>query len=83
MAQPTHDEIQAARDRGYTIEHKVENGHPLVSSFIKDSRHVWSILIDRHELVMGWQTADLINGYYTNHKMFDVLTNELNRHLGE
>lgn len=56
--------------------------------FIKGNRWVWPIGGtgcggDPHvsQIWTGWQSADLIGGYYTNHKPFDNLEEALQRPL--
>ena len=52
-------------------------GH--LKSMENGNRHIWPILINRYDI--GFQTADLINGYYCNHRKYKSLINALNRYL--
>lgn len=60
---------------GYTIKNKIENGIIWYKSFVKgEHRNVWATY-------QGFQTADLIDGMYCNHKKFDDLSDALARPL--
>lgn len=43
-------------------------------SFIKGTLHIWRTYDFHNSGEMGWMTADLINGSYTNHKAIKSLT---------
>lgn len=53
-------EVEVATDLGYTHNRSPKTG----SDFSKGRRRVWGTY-------RGWQTADLVNNHFTNHKMFD------------
>jgi hypothetical protein len=59
-----------ARKLGYAVIRSPRAG----ASFVRDDRHVWSTRL-------GWQTADLDNGSYVNHKIFANLPDALERPL--
>ena len=61
---------ELARSMGYSVHMSHKSG----SSFKKDDRNIWSTC-------MGWQTADLDNGSYRNHKIYGVLSDALRRPL--
>ena len=68
---------------GFTIHRSAMKG----STFIKKRRYVWSIVVSHSGdpnfsgIWTRWQTADLIEGHFTNHKRFDTLSDALNREL--
>ena len=64
-----HDEADA-RKKGYTVSRTVQRG----SAFINGQRHIWSTRI-------GWQTADLVEGKFRHHAIFNTLTDALERKL--
>jgi len=66
---------------GYDVKFKIENHCFYIDKFVKGGRNIWSILFSRQDLTMGWQTADKINGSYTNHKKFKTLSGALAREL--
>lgn len=72
----TEQEAAFAEREGYELTLK-EGAH--IDSLTKANRTVWVILLDRYNF--GWQTADLIDGYYCNHRKYKVLINALNRPL--
>jgi hypothetical protein len=72
---------QLASEYGYNTIHKIENNCFYVDNLVKNNRVIWSILFSRQDLTMGWQTADIINGSYNNHKKFESLIDALNREL--
>lgn len=59
---------------GYKSETKIEFGCTYHKRFIKGVRNIW-------ETRRGYQSADLINGKYTNHQEFSELTDALERPL--
>lgn len=70
MAYATEGEIKLSIFLGYKHEQSAQNG----SRFTNGTRNVWSVQD-------GWQTADLINGFYTNHKKFEMLSDALWRKI--
>lgn len=70
MAYATNEEEELAKHMGYTINRDDRIG----STFDKGMRRVWPTRI-------GWQTADLIDGYYRNHEIFDDLSKALMRRI--
>lgn len=64
----TAKEIEHATECGYTHDCNTHRG----SRFERGGRRVWGV----HD---GWQTADIIDGLYTNHKKFTDLKEALNR----
>lgn len=70
MAYAAVEEERLATKLGYAVFRSEQRG----SSFSKGQRHIWSTR-------MGWQTADLINGYYRNHLIFDKLSDALGREI--
>lgn len=62
MAYAKDNDLKLAESLGYSIKCNEQIGH----TFTLVNRHIWPIY-------KGWQSADLINGYYTNHQ-----TKELN-----
>ena len=70
MPYATEDERKVSLSLGYTMTEDNHTG----SRFIKDKRHVWCIR-------PGWQTANLINGYFTSHAQYTDLTDALKRDL--
>lgn len=68
MTNATQQEIDHATAKGYTHESDTQRG----CSFQKLARRVWSVRD-------GWQTADLIDGRYTNHRKYTDLTEALDR----
>jgi hypothetical protein len=61
-----------AEEMGYICEYHIENNYIYLSNFIKDNRHIWQC-IDRLMCGVVWQTADLIDGHYINHKKYNCL----------
>ena len=70
MAYAEANEELLARQLGYAINRSADKG----SSFMKDDRRIWSTRL-------GWQTADLNNGSYINHEIFNTLSDALKRPL--
>ena len=68
MTYATEQQMELAAELGYTRERSPRNG----DSFNKGNRDIWAIQ-------KGWQTADLIDGYYQNHQPFYELELALNR----
>lgn len=64
------DDVELAIKLGYTHKRSLQSG----SSFDKGCRCIWST-------IRGWQTADIINGFYKNHKTFDNLGDALTREV--
>lgn len=60
MAYATNTEKYLARLLGYKVSQSVMWGN----RFQKEQRRVWATAEG------NWQTADIVNGYYTNHKLF-------------
>lgn len=58
-----------------------EHGHikALYKEFLGVERRVCRIMIDDRSLTMGWQTADLVDGKFTNHLKFEELEKALHR----
>lgn len=71
MAYATPDEKRYASLHGYKISESVMFG----TKFYQNRRHIWSTSEGR------WQTADLVDDYYTNHQLFDELKAALRRPL--
>lgn len=59
---------QYAIDKGFTVDDSTQARNGL--SFNKGVVHIWSIR-------EGWQCADLIDGYYKNHRPYDSLKEAL------
>lgn len=70
MAYATSEQEEEARSLGYIVTRSAKRG----SSFTLGARVIWSTR-------MGWQTADLMAGYYRNHKFFEDLDEALRREL--
>ena len=75
MPYASKEETQLAESLGYEHEWSQRRG----SSFYKTSdshhaRHIWGT-------ERGWQTADIIEGVYSDHEHFKNLTDALNRSL--
>ena len=70
MAYANQKERDLALNLNYTIVEDNKHG----TRFYKGTRNVWATK-------EGWQTADLVNDYYVKHKMFDNLSDALNREL--
>lgn len=68
MTYATQQEIDHATAKGYAHESDTQLG----CSFQKLARRVWSVRD-------GWQTADLIDGQYTNHRKYTDLIEALDR----
>ena len=66
MTYATAEEVQAAEALGFTCSVNTHRGH----WFNKGSRRIWGV-------PAGWQTADIINGVYKNHRKFTDLTEAL------
>ncbi len=65
-----------------TLDYKVTKAeYEFVERIVKGRRHVWQVCIDHEGLIFGCQTADLIDGQYTNHKQFNNLCDALRRPL--
>lgn len=76
MTYATPVETNLADDIGYSYDCNQQRGHV----FKKGTRHVWSCSTDAQDrLLLAWQTADLIDGRYINHKKFTDLSEALNR----
>lgn len=78
MTYATPEEVRLAEDLGYTWDKNVQRGHV----FRKGSRHVWATSVWRDRPPgrdLCWQTADLVDGRYTNHQKFDDLSDALRR----
>ncbi|MDB4461699.1 hypothetical protein N9043_01965 [bacterium] len=74
VAEGAKEYILQAIAEGYEVKYKLENGYYWHKAFEKENRRVWQIR-------EGWQTANLIDGRYTNHEKFDNLANALKRGL--
>lgn len=61
-----------ANNCGFKVNPKEENGYLYAVNFSREFRHVWQC-IDRRMGGIVWQTADLIDGKYCNHKKFKDL----------
>ena len=74
MEQFIHNEARKvlADEMGYTCEYRIENNCIYLSNFTKDNRHIWQCT-DRSMGGVVWQTADLIDRHYTNHKKYNCL----------
>lgn len=60
-----------AKELGF--EPEVRNGHPNNGhSFVKGEAHVWLIR-------EGWRVADLVDGYYKNHRTYPTLKEALDK----
>lgn len=70
MAYATDKEATKALGLGYSVSNSAQMG----TSFARGGRHIWSTRL-------GWQTADLIDGMYRNHKFFENLNEALERPL--
>jgi hypothetical protein len=70
MSYATDKEVAQAEALGYTWDSNQHRGHV----FEQGDRHVWSC----HK---GWQTADLLDGSYRNHRIFNDLSGALKRPL--
>ena len=70
MAYATDRQVKTAASLGYTHDRSTEKG----SSFTSGRRNIWAIR-------EGCQTADLIKGYYRNHKKFKNLDDAIRRLL--
>lgn len=58
--------------QGFKPELHFENGYTYPTRFVKGNSQVWDIY-------RGWQTAQLINGKFTNHCVIDNLVDALKR----
>tara|TARA_Y100001956_G_C4090371_1_gene172666 strand:+ start:349 stop:636 length:288 start_codon:yes stop_codon:yes gene_type:complete len=67
---------------GYNVDGEIENGYIYATRFSKGNRRIWQC-IDRRMGGLVWQTADLIDGYYRNHKKFKNLSLAFLRELNE
>lgn len=76
------ENMKLAEQFGYTTELRKENNYLYADRFKKENRHIWCCL-DRSMGGVVWQTADLVDGYYQNHKKFDTLTSALERELAQ
>lgn len=70
MTYATREEITLANELGYSVEESIQYGN----RFTNGNRNVWAIR-------EGWQTADLIDGSYCNHKAYTQLEEALKREL--
>lgn len=70
MAYATDEQVALGEALGYAHDKCAERG----SSFTNGVRNVWATR-------EGWQTADLIDGYYRNHKKFAGIGDALKREL--
>lgn len=68
------DVKKIVEEAGYTIQDKLENGYIWYDYFVKGVRHIW---LYRE----GFQTADLIDGKYCNHKPCKTFAQALEREL--
>ena len=68
MAYSTLDEKDLAKSLGFQITEDSQFG----TRFVKQQRHIWPTK-------EGWQSADLIHGYYCNHLHFKNLKDALYR----
>ncbi|AUR86151.1 hypothetical protein NVP1083O_05 [Vibrio phage 1.083.O._10N.286.52.B9] len=81
MKHVDYDELKAlAESAGYSVIDEIECNCLYIGSFVNGNRVVWKT-INRLTLSTRWQTADLINGHYTNHLLFNNLTDALKRDL--
>ncbi|AUS02240.1 hypothetical protein NVP2096O_05 [Vibrio phage 2.096.O._10N.286.48.B5] len=81
MKHVDYDELKAlAESVGYSVIDKIEYNCLYVGSFESGNRVVWKTF-NSFTMVTQWQTADLINGHYTNHLLFNNLTDALQRDL--
>lgn len=71
-----------AKCHGYTVDGEIENGYIYATRFSKGNRKVWRC-IDRHMGGLVWQTADLVDNCYRNHKKFTNLSLAFLRELIE
>jgi hypothetical protein len=70
MAYASENDEAEARKKGYEVSRTVQRG----SAFVNGQRHIWSTRI-------GWQTADLFSGKFCHHKIFNKLSDALEREL--
>lgn len=61
-----------AESYGYTVEDKVECGVTWYAAFLKGTRRIWRTR-------EGFQTADLVDDLYSNHKPFTKFEDALMR----
>ncbi len=61
-----------AIDLAMNLNFKVTISPATGTRFERGDRYIWPIRD-------GWQTADLIDGYYTNHQKFDDVMDALRR----
>ena len=64
MPYATDEQVKLAESLGYIEERNQQRG----SSFSKDTRHIWPVLVGRYTI--KWQTADLLNNRFCNHIKF-------------
>lgn len=78
MTYATENQVRLAQELGYTVTRDQRRGH----SFKRAQRHIWAASRRTEDgRVPAWQTADLVDGRYTNHQMFDDLSDALRRPL--
>lgn len=78
MPYATEDEVKLATELGYSHQRSHRFGSKFQNS---GDRRIWSIRMSESSSGFGWQTADLENGWYTNHKKFSDLSSALRRPL--
>lgn len=72
------DEIKAVVLAGYVCETD-EYGH--VKVITKLHRTIWIVCLNKTDLVFGWQTADLVDEQYCNHKKYHDILEAIKRPL--
>lgn len=72
MAYASDEQVALAAKLGYEVTRSHKYGH----RFQKGGRRIWS-------LYQGWQSADLVDGQYINHKPYQHLEGALTRDLSD
>jgi len=87
MPYATQEQKTLAIDNGFSIDENIKSGTTFykkyhTEKFGKVERHIWSF-IERNNLRAMWQTADLVNGKFVNHKHYedDQFENAVTRSL--
>ncbi len=66
-----------ARKHGYKVIDKIEGNYKYVKTLVKGNQHIW--VVYGNDYCIKWQTAQLINNHFTNHKKYKSLVRALKR----
>ena len=78
MPYATDEDIELAKSLGYEHSRSHQSGDHFGKHTKGAERRVWSIM---YGAAAKWQTADIVNGYYTNHLPYKDLSDALRRPL--